>query len=362
MPIGSTLTNDVPVVGASGTGYATAVNALLEEMKTAIEGTVPFSALSGSTLDMNNVPIIDAAYVAFYNTTGTPSAATPGRFVYSDGEMWAVNSTGAIQITSGSGLNAAAIGGIAGDYGGANPASVRFVDAATRYDFYDDYSTLTWAYTRARGLDIAAGATSTVYAQLRYGGASTLTFTLPPTLPGSNRSVLTIDSTGAILQNDGTNTVTNDLVMAGATRVREIGRKKTFSFSLLNSSTSSAGGVTYTNNLVDTIHVDGIKVTANGNLGIITMMLEGLDIGTTITSVTIRTNKAGVGNTQCNFKESTDGTVTTLSTSAVDNTAGWRSITMSGTWTVTAGKQYYARITTGNTNDIVTYVEVTYNS
>lgn len=364
MPIGSTLTNSVPAVGSSGTAYATSVNALLNEMKTAIEGTVPFSALSGSTLDMDNVPIIDASYVAFYNTTGTPSAAIAGRFVYSDGELWAVNSTGAIQITSGSGLNASAIGGIGGDYGSPNPASVQFVDAAWRYDFYDNYTALEYGYVRSAGVDIASGghvATSN-FAKLRYAGSTNLTFTLPPTLPASNRSVLTIDSTGAIKFNDGTSTVTNDLVMAGTTRVREIGRKKTFSFSLLNSSTSAVGGVTYANDLVDTIHVDGIKVTANGNLGIITMMLEGLDIGTTITSVTIRTFKAGVGNTQCNFKESTDGTVTTLSTSAVDNTSGWRSITMSGTWSVTAGKQYYVRITTGNTNDIVTYVEVTYNS
>lgn len=362
MPIGSPLSNSVASVGSSGTGYATTTNALLNEMKTAIEGTVPFSALSGSTLDLNNIPITDASYVAFYDQGSAPSAAIAGRFAYANGEMWVVNSTGAIQVTSGSGLNAAAIGGIAGDYGGANPASVRFVDAATRYDFYDDYSGLVWGYLRARGLDVANGATSTNFCQIRYGGAGIYTLTLPPDLPASNRSVLTVDSTGALLKNDGTNTITNDVYLAGTTRVREIGRKKTFSFSLLNSATSAVGGVTYANRLVDTIHVDGITVTANGNLGIITMMLEGLDVGTTITSVTVRTNKAGVGNSQANFKESTDGTVTTLSTSAVNNTAGWQSLTMTGTWTVTAGKQYYARITTGNTNDVVTYVEVTYNS
>lgn len=362
MPIGSPLSNSVASVGASGTGYATTTNALLNEMKTAIEGKVAFSALSGSTLDLNNIPITDASYVAFYDQGSAPSASIAGRFAYANGEMWVVNSTGAIQVTSGSGLNAAAIGGIAGDYGGANPASVRFVDAATRYDFYDDYSGLVWGYLRGRGMDIAAGGVSSNYAQLRYAGSTSLTFTFPDALPVSNRSVLTIDSSGNIKLNDGTNTVTNDLVMAGTTRVREIGRKKTFSFSLLNSATSAVGGVTYANHLVDTIHVDGITVTANGNLGIITMMLEGLDVGTTITSVTVRTNKAGVGNSQANFKESTDGTVTTLSTSAVNNTAGWQSLTMTGTWTVTAGKQYYARITTGNTNDVVTYVEVTYNS
>lgn len=224
MPIGSTLTNSVPAVGSSGTGYATAVNALLNEMKTAIEGTVPFSALSGSTLDMNNVPIIDAAYVAFYNTTGTPSATTPGRFVYSDGEMWAVNSTGAIQITSGGSLNAAAIGGIAGDYGSPNPASVQFVDAAWRYDFYDNYSALEFGYVRTAGVDIASGghvATSN-FAQLRYAGSSTLTFTLPSSVAAAaERSVLQISDAGVMSTNSsgtplvGTIHLTGDINFSG---------------------------------------------------------------------------------------------------------------------------------------------------
>ena len=363
MSIGSPLTNSVPAVGTSGTGYATTINALLNEIKTYLEGTVPYSSLSGTELDMTNLPIVNISYSKFYDQGATPSTAIVGRLVYANGEFWAVNASGAIQITSGLGLNASGIGGIGGDYGGTNPALVSFVDTSNRYDFYDDRTTSTWAYQRSRGLDIAAGPTSTTVCQIRFGGAGSYTLTLPPSLPASNRSAIVLDNTGAMLKNDATNTITNDLYLAGTTRVREIGRKKTFSFSLLNSSTSATGGVTYANHTVDTsLHYDGISVTANGNLGIIMMPLEGLDVGTTVTSVVVRTNKAGTGNSQLTFKEVTDGTVSVLGTSSVVTTSGWQNLTVSGSFTVTSGKQYYVKVTTGNTNDIVTYVEVTYNS
>lgn len=352
MPIGSTLTNDVPAVGSSGTGYATAVNALLEEMKTAIEGTVPFSALSGSTLDMNNVPIIDAAYVAFYNTTGTPSAALAGRFVYSDGEMWAVNSTGAIQITSGGALNASGIGGIAGDYGGANPASVRFVDAATRYDFYDDYSTLTWAYTRARGLDIAAGATSTVYAQLRYGGAGTLTFTLPPTLPGSGRSAVVINASGAILHNDGTNTVENDIYMASGKWVKTPGRKLLFVPSTFRDRLASGSWAEY----IPGVYPTGVTIT-NGTADV----QLSLTVGMELTGINVRANKAIAANASWILVRIADGTTTTVKTGAGIGGTGWVDITDSFTHTVLDGNVYILRLVSSAGGDTTfTSISVSY--
>ncbi len=361
MPIGSSLTNSVPVVGASGTGYATAVNALLNEMKTAIEGTVPFSALSGSTLDMDNVPIIDAAYVAFYNNTGIPSAAIAGRFVYSDGELWAVNSTGAIQITSGSGLNAAAIGGIGGDYGGANPASVRFVDAATRYDFYDDYSTLTWAYQRSRGLDIAAGATSTVYAQLRYGGAGTLTFTLPPTIQASGRSVLVMDDTGEILHNDGTYTIENDVVLVGSARVREISRKKTYAFNFYSDRLVGTGSAWSSSE--DTNITKGVIIGTKGTGGGAVKQIDGLDVGTTITSINIRINKQSTGNASSALYKCRDGTVTAVGLAGgTSSTSGWQNLTLSGTYAVESGYSYHVKVLVGDNNDVLESAEITYNS
>ena len=116
--------------------------------------------------------------------------------------------------TSGLGLNASGIGGIGGDYGGSNPALVSFVDTSSRYDFYDDRTTSTWAYQRSRGLDIAAGPTSTTVCQIRFGGSGSYTLTLPPSLPASNRSAIVLDSTGAMLKNDATNTITNTLYVA----------------------------------------------------------------------------------------------------------------------------------------------------
>jgi hypothetical protein len=213
--IGTPLTSAIPAVSSAGPAYATAVNAVLTELKEAVEGTVPYSNLSGSILDLNNVPVDNAEYVRFYDSGVVPSSAIDARIVYAAGEFWFVNATGAIQITSGAGLNAASLGGISGDYGGANPASVRFVDSATRYDFYDDFSTLTWGYVRSRGIDISAGAVSSFYCQVRFAGAASYTLTLPPAKPTSGRSVVVMDDTGELFFNDSTNTVENDIRLTG---------------------------------------------------------------------------------------------------------------------------------------------------
>jgi hypothetical protein len=362
MPIGSPLTNSVASVGASGTGYATATNALLTELKAAVEGTVPFSALDGSVLDLDNVPMIDASYVAFYDASVVPSAAIAGRLVYANGEFWAVNSTGAIQLTSGVGLNAASIGGIAGDYGSPNPASLRFVDLATRYEFYDDYSTLTWAYTRARGLDIAAGAISNVYCQLRYGGAATLTLTLPPALPASNRSALVIDNTGAILFNSATNTVTNDIVLAGTTRVREIGRKKGWCFNFQEDWLTGTGSA-WSGLVTASGGSRGVRIDTKGTGGGVAKNINGLDVGTTITSLTARINKQSTGTAAVVMFKTRDGVDTLIPfTGGTSAATGWLDLTQTGSYVVESGYTYYCKVGAGDNNDEISGFEITYNS
>ena len=357
MPIGSTLTNSVPAVGSSGTGYATAVNALLNEMKTAIEGTVPFSALSGSTLDMNNVPIVDAAYVAFYNTTGTPSAALAGRFVYSDGEMWAVNSTGAIQITSGGGLNAAAIGGIAGDYGGANPASVRFVDAALRYDFYDDYGGLAWAYVRGRGVDIAGGATSTNYAQLRYAGSSTLTFTLPSSVAAAaERSVVQIDSSGVLSTNSsgtpliGTIHLTGDINISG----NIIRGTKYIEYAPQRGVCQVTAGALNTNTPL---------IAASGGSTTVKFALPALPRGATITFINVKGYKSTGGTASFQLSTVVLGasaveTETNIDSSATTTTSGIYTITKGYTQVVSQYDSYRLTLTLPANTDSCWCVEI----
>lgn len=361
MSIGSPLTNSVPAVGTSGTGYATTINALLNEIKTYLEGTVPYSSLSGTELDMTNLPIVNISYSKFYDQGATPSTAIVGRLVYANGEFWAVNASGAIQITSGLGLNASGIGGIGGDYGGSNPALVSFVDTSSRYDFYDDRTTSTWAYQRSRGLDIAAGATSTTVCQIRFGGAGSYTLTLPPSLPASNRSAIVLDSTGAMLKNDATNTITNDLYLAGTTRVREIGRKKTYGFSFYTDRLVGTGSAWSSSESADI--TKGVIIGTVGTSGGVTKQIDGLDVGTTITSVNVRINKQSTGTASCALFKCKDGTVTAISlTGGTSSTSGWQNLTLTGTYVVESGYSYHFKVVAGNNNDVIESVEFTYNS
>lgn len=363
MPIGSPLTSPIPAVGSSGTGYATSINTLLAEMKAAIEGDVPFSSLSGQYLAMGNLPIIEIQYAKFEDQVSAPSAAIQGRLVYAGGEFFAVNSTGAIQITSGGTLNAAALGGISGDYGGANPASVRFVDAATRYDFYDDYPGLAWAYQRSRGVDISAGAVSSFFVSLRYGGAASYTLTLPPALPVSNSSVVTIDSTGALLTNTAINTITNDIVLAGTSRVREIGKKLSFTFNWYSDEGIGVGvgiGPNVVTGVVGSFG-SGILVTAVGIGGGVVKLVNGLDVGSTITSVVVRMFKAGVASSSVYLYKVRDNVATQVS-SGSSSAAGWVDMTAASTYVVEAGYQYAVIVFAANVNDVFSGFDITYNS
>lgn len=364
MPIGSTLTNSVPAVGSSGTAYATSVNALLNEMKTAIEGTVPFSALSGSTLDMNNVPIIDASYVAFYNTTGTPSAAIAGRFVYSDGELWAVNSTGAIQITSGSGLNASAIGGIGGDYGSPNPASVQFVDAAWRYDFYDNYTALEYGYVRSAGVDIASGghvATSN-FAKLRYAGSTNLTFTFPDSVAaGGLKSLIQIDDAGNLKVNNATNQVTdvayfaNNISMAAGTAILHGSKYIQF---------VPQRGVCYVT--AGALNTSTNVIAASGGSTTVKVSLPPMELGQRIKDIKLKGYKSTAGSLSFYLHTVTLGasaveTESAIGATATTTTSGVYTVNQTYTETVSSLNNYRLSITLPANTDSCWIIEITYD-
>lgn len=358
--IGTPLTSTIPAVNSPGPDYATGINDVLTELKEAVEGTVPYNVLSGSVLNLNNVPIDNAEYIRFYDSGVVPSSTIDARIVYAAGEFWFVNATGAIQITSGAGLNAASLGGIAGDYGGANPASVRFVDSATRYDFYDDFSTLTWGYARSRGIDISAGAVSSFYCQVRFAGAASYTLTLPPAKPSSGRSVVVMDDTGELFFNDSTNTVENDIKLAGAARVREVGLKKVYSFNHY-SDLLIGTGASWTAS-VDTNVNKGVVITVKGTGGGVTKQVDGLVTGTTITAVTVRTNKTSTGTAAAALFKVRDGVATVVGlVGGTSTSSGWTNLSLTGTYVVEAGCSYHVKVTVGDDNDIIESVEFTYN-
>lgn len=194
----------VPAVGSAGTGYATTINNILTELSARSAGKVPFSALQGGSLVMGNIPITTAKYVQFSEQLITPGASPVGRIEYYNSEFYLVTAAGAVKMTSGGAINVTGVFGISGDFGGVNPAAVRFVDATNKYEFYDDFGGTIWGYVKGRGFDIANSSTGTFRARLLYGSASNADFTLPP-LPASS-AALYVTTGGSILTGKPSNT------------------------------------------------------------------------------------------------------------------------------------------------------------
>lgn len=194
--IGDTITQTIPNVGASGTQYATDIDAFLTEVGVRLAAKVPRTSLASGALDLASQPLQNASYVSVAAAGGTPT--TPASSIQQfGGDLYWVTGSGQVKITNGNALNTATIGGITGDYGGVNPAQFRFVDADQEYYAYDDFGGGAWARVWAKNYDIAAGATSAVRARLAYGGAGSYTMTLPAALPGSTL-LMQMDSTGQI--------------------------------------------------------------------------------------------------------------------------------------------------------------------
>lgn len=214
--IGDPITPAIPAVGSAGPGYATDIDAILTEVVARLSAKVPLSSVSfNNNLDLAGNDLLNASNITFQSSGGAPSGSPFNRFASFGGNLYWVNSLGAVQITNGASLNASSLAGITGDYGGVNPAQLNYVAVDSRYNFYSNFSTLTWGFARALGFDIAGGATSTAFARLLWGGVANITLTLPSTLPAANQ-ILSVDNTGAITA--GTSTAlasNNDITLAG---------------------------------------------------------------------------------------------------------------------------------------------------
>lgn len=352
--IGDPFTEPVPVVGTAGTGYATQINAVLNECKVRLAAKVPFSALQGNDFDLQNVPLKNAQYLGLYEQSVLPVASPEGRIEYYGDEFYLVTAAGAIKATSAGNLNASGIGGIGGDYGGANPASFRFVDLSERYEAYDNFSTLTWAYERSRGYDIAAAAISSNFCQLRYGGALTYTWTFPTTLPGSNRSVLVISSAGQVEDNDATNTITNDVILGGSTKIQHGDR--TLIVPILPGQYTA--GV---HQPVPSSSEMGVRVTT---LGIYRMAITGLQVGWRIKSFVARIFKAGATSTVINIYRYNPSSGTNTSIGSNNSTTPGRtsiSHTFGTPDTVAADETFVIDWSGGDVNDSFYTLELVYD-
>lgn len=216
--IGDPLTEgSIPAVGTSGTTYASELNDFLTEVKDRLEALVPKTSLDDGALDMNGYPVQNASYVGLADQAEAPTTPSNSFQAYNGNVYW-VNTGGAVQLTDGTGFNLSLAGTITGDYGGVNPAQFRFVDADQEYYAYDDYGGGAWARVWARNFDIAAGATSAFRVRLAYGGGSSYTLTLPATLPAST-SFVGLTSSGTLTTGatfTDSITMTGNIVVTGA--------------------------------------------------------------------------------------------------------------------------------------------------
>lgn len=199
--IGDPITTAVPTVGSAGPDYATAIDALLTETVARLTAKVtPSSMLFNTTLDLGGEALTQASYVTMVNTAVTPAASPSCRLVVYSGDLWYVSPSGAIKLTTGSTLNAAGVGGITGDYGGANPAQFRYDAANARYDAYANYATSTLSGVRAANFQLATSPTS-FRVTVAPSGAMPASFTLTlPSRPASSAQArpLYVDSAGTV--------------------------------------------------------------------------------------------------------------------------------------------------------------------
>lgn len=197
MSIGDPIYLPVPVVGTPGTAYAKQIKEFLDETKVRLEARVPLSSLLPGTFDLDNNPIINAEHVGLYEQTQLP--ATPiGSIQNYQGNLWWVTAAGAAQLTSGNSLNASSLGTIEGDYGGGNPASLRYEDLTERFLMYSDYAGGEWAGLGLEYVDLYGGVGSTNRVRVKWAGAADYDLTLPPAVPAANGTLLQMATTGAV--------------------------------------------------------------------------------------------------------------------------------------------------------------------
>lgn len=218
MAIGDDILQPIPAVGTSGTSYASQIVAFLTEVKARLEAKVPLTSVLVSLLDMANNAIENLQYVSLYEQEASPT--TPiGSLQNYQGDLWWVADSGAAQITSGNNLNAAALGAIGGDYGGANPASFEFSDADETFYAYDDGGAADWAWLGARGILMFGDEESTTRVKLTAAaGTANMTITFADALP-SDQVLVQIDENGDLFY---TNTFPSgtDLALAGTGKIK----------------------------------------------------------------------------------------------------------------------------------------------
>lgn len=313
--IGEAFSQSVPAVGTAGTTYASTINAILTEVMSRLSTKVPVGSIAAALADlnMNNRAVKNAGYVGFYPQDSAPTGVPYGRITYAAGEFYLVTEGGVIQLTAGGELNAAALAGIGGDYGGSDPALVEFDAGAETYHFWDDAGANQYGIVQARRFDVvdeASGFEARVSVPTTI--ADNYTFVLPEEPPASGTSLLAFTSTGEVVfAEDGniTGALTNDGLLHGNKRLQ---------FSTENENLES-GSRSATN----------LKITAGSVNTILSWLVSGLPAYARIKSVSFRVWKSsgGTAGASINTYNTADGTTATYESATNNTSAGFTTVT-----------------------------------
>lgn len=343
MSIGDTITEPIPPVSTPGTGYATQLKAFLEEVKARLEAKVPLSSILAGLFDLDNNAIENIQYNHLYEQSSAPT--TPiGSLQNYQGNLWWVSSSGAAQLTSGNSLNAASLGAIDGDYGGLNPASLRFSDADETFYFYDDFGALKWARIAGRSIDIHGGATEADRVRITWAGSSSYTLTLPDTPPAST-AIVQMDSSGTLTASNSISSPTaTDYYHGDRTVMQSFGNYAQVT-GTVTFGAFSAGTVCWNLPAGETIY----------------KFFDGLKTGDRVKSVTVVANASTSSTTALRIQNYDDSIAPAITTSGAYNSTGSHTMTLNTPYTLVDGDLFIVSITAGGGTINLVHVQVVYD-
>lgn len=190
------LSDDMATIVAK---LVTAIGLIQDDLEAKV---VPAEIDVNAALSMNGSALTNVGSGQF--VAGNPPT-NAGTIYYNSNEWFLRDATGAVRITLNGALDASSVGGIGGDYGGGNPASVSYNDASGEYRFTEDVG--VWADVVCDDL-VLQGASGSVRFSCDSGISSARQVNINE-LPASGVSLLTYDASNSRLADAQTVRATN---------------------------------------------------------------------------------------------------------------------------------------------------------
>lgn len=281
----------------------------------------------------------------------------------SDNELYFRNASGTdIQITSGSGLNLSATGGITGDYAAAS-AALYYDDTAEAYRFLEAAPTPNdWSYIKAGGVDIyehASGISNFVRWASPAALAASYTLTLGAALPGAT-ALVQVSSAGAVTYS---NTIVEDVAAAAGKHISVSTTGRFKHGELVRTTNGVIGTPTYTAAAATWENATGYAISVAAGGGFLHVPMA-FDEGERVKSITFARYGDAAANvtidvyivTAANSAGSIGGTTLTAPAAA------WGDTTIDITDTVIgSGECFYVRFNASAANIRIGNIRVTYD-